>query len=244
MRRIAVTGSNGTVGRRLCSDLARDYDIVRIDRIGGDVDLDVADLAAVKRAFHTCAAVVHLAAEISLSARWEEVHRTNITGTYNVFEAARQEGCRHVIFASSNHVVGGYETALNGNARAGPLPVDVAPRPDSLYAVSKVFGEALGRYYSDAFGLRVACVRIGSMNEADSPKLPPPRFPWQKNAAAEKRLTATWFSHRDFGRLVRAVLEREVPFATVYGVGDNVNRFWDLAPSREAYGFLPLDGVR
>ena len=44
-------------------------------------------------------------------------------------------------------------------------------------------------------------------------------------------------------RLVRAILSRDVPFAIVYGVGDNRTRFWDLEPGRAIYGFWPEDGV-
>jgi hypothetical protein len=51
-------------------------------------------------------------------------------------------------------------------------------------------------------------------------------------------------SKRDFNRLVRAILERDVPFAIVYGVGDNPTRFWELEPGRAIYGFWPLDGAR
>jgi len=59
-----------------------------------------------------------------------------------------------------------------------------------------------------------------------------------------ERYAATWMSHRDFARLVHAILASEVRFAVVYGVGDNATRFWDLEPGRAIYGFWPLDGVR
>ncbi|GAC1520559.1 MAG: hypothetical protein NVS2B3_16940 [Vulcanimicrobiaceae bacterium] len=226
----------------MCVDLARDYDVVRVDRSDSDIDLDVADYEAVRAALERCYAVVHLAANASLDAPWSDVARTNIGGTYNVFEAARQAGCGRVIFASSNHVVGGYER--DGSPRQAPISVDAPPRPDSLYAVGKLFGETLGRYYSDAFGLHVSCIRIGSMNDADSPIPRRSRLPWRRDPAAERRLGATWFSHRDFARLVRAILEGDVPFAIVYGVGDNAERFWDIDPGRIAYDFWPADGVR
>ena len=48
----------------------------------------------------------------------------------------------------------------------------VEVRPDSLYGVSKVFGEALGRYYSERYGMRVICVRIGSVLQDDDPCAP------------------------------------------------------------------------
>src|SRR3546814_6240573 len=71
----------------------------------------------------------------------------NIEGTYNVFEAARRKKVRRVVFASSNHTVGFHRTdhAIDINA-------DI--RPDTLYGVSKVYGEALGRMVADKYGLR------------------------------------------------------------------------------------------
>jgi nucleoside-diphosphate-sugar epimerase len=125
-----------------------------------------------------------------------------------------------------------------------PWSVELPPRPDSLYAVSKVFGEALGRYYSDTFGMQVACIRIGSITDSDSAAPPRSWLPWRRNIEAERRLGAKWFSQRDFARLVRAILVRTVPFGIVYGVGDNAGRFLDLTPGRELYEFSPLDRAK
>jgi nucleoside-diphosphate-sugar epimerase len=252
MKKIAVTGSAGVVGRALCKDLASDYEIVAIDVKDAPVVVDVRDLDALTKAFAGCDAVVHLAGYSDVLASWENVRDVNIAGTYNAFEAARQAGVKHVIFASSNHAVGMHEME-GGRALYDPgagvvVRTDDPFRPDSLYGVAKAFGEALGRYYSEAFGLRVACVRIGSIVEVDSPTDPslgvPPFLPKLKPEDAHPRYAATWMSKRDFARLVRAILSRDVPFAVVYGVGDNLTRFWDLEPGRAVYGFWPEDGVR
>lgn len=219
---------------------------MRIDRADADVNLDITELAALKCAFEGCETVIHLAASVSTTAPWEEVQRNNIAGTYNVFEAARQAGCVRVIFASSHHVVGRYqlERRAIGNASAPgtPLSTDVPPRPDSLYAVSKVFGESLGRYFSETFGIQVACIRIGSMNAEDSATSQRSRLPWRRNTEVEKWQAEKWLSHRDFARLVRAILTRSVQYAVVYGVSDNASRVWDLTSARDLYDYLPLDG--
>jgi nucleoside-diphosphate-sugar epimerase len=248
MQRIAVTGSNGTIGKRLCQDLAQEYDVVRIDRADAEFKIDIADLAALRRAFDRCTSVIHLAASVSTSSPWADIQRNNIEGTFNVFEAARQAGCGRVIFASSHHIVGMYQAERRAKGASDapevPLSVELPPRPDSLYAVSKVFGEALGRYYSDTFGMQVACIRIGSINDSDSAAPRRSWLPWRRNIEPEKRLGAKWFSQRDFARLVRAILARTVPFGIVYGVGDNAGRFLDLAPGRELYEFSPLDSAK
>jgi nucleoside-diphosphate-sugar epimerase len=250
--KIAVTGSQGLIGSRLCADLSADFGIVRIDLQGADINADVRDLAAMESALAGCETVIHLAGAVAVDASWEDVYGTNIGGTYNVYEAARRNGLRRIIFASSNHAVGMNEVDHAPHIyepRFGRvIGVNDAYRPDGLYGVWKAFGETLGRYYSDKFGMQVACVRIGSITKADNPKDPSVRdsSDWLNLTDEQKfaRYAATWMSHRDFARLVRAILASHVPFAIVYGVGDNATRFWDLEPGRAIYGFWPQDGVR
>jgi NAD+ dependent glucose-6-phosphate dehydrogenase len=252
MSKIAVTGANGTIGTRLCEDLARDHHIVRIDLEGPGVNADVRDFDAMLGALAGCETVVHLAGAVAVDLDWETNYSVNIGGTYNVYEAARRNGLRRIIFASSNHCVGMnevdnapgiYEPAFGLVVGTG------APyRPDGLYGVWKAFGETLGRYYSDKHGMQVACIRIGSITQADDPRDESVRESsgWLGLTDEQKfkRYAATWMSQRDFARLVRAILAREVPYAVVYGVGDNLTRFWDLEPGRAIYGFWPEDGVR
>ena len=141
-------------------------------------------------------------------------------GTYNAFEAARIAGVKHVVFASSNHAVGMHEVQggreLYAEGAGVTIRTDEPFRADSLYGVGKAFAEVLGRYYSEAFGLRVACVRIGSILEGDSATDPelkaPPFLPKLTAADAHARYAATWMSKRDFARLVRAILAHDVPF--------------------------------
>lgn len=250
--KIAVTGAGGTIGSRLCPDLARDHTVVRIDLQDADVVADVCDIEALTRAFAGCDAVVHLAGVVAVDADWESVYSIDIGGTYNAFEAARRCGVRRVIFASSNHCVGMYEVR-NAPDIYEPgfglvVGTDTPYRPDGLYGVWKAFGEVLGRYYCDAFGMLVACIRIGSITAADDPRDPSVTqgSDWLGLTDEQKyrRYAATWMSHADFARLVRSILARDVPYAVVYGVGDNATRFWDLEPGRAIFGFWPKDGTR
>ncbi|MDP9016928.1 MAG: NAD(P)-dependent oxidoreductase [Candidatus Eremiobacteraeota bacterium] len=250
--KIAVTGSNGTIGSRLCEDLSRDHQIVRIDLKDADVQADVRDFEAMCEALAGCDTVIHLAGTVAVDAPWEDVYGTNIGGTYNVYEAARKGGLKKIIFASSNHAVGMHEVqnapAIYERGFGRVVGVSDPYRPDGLYGVWKAFGEVLGRYYSDAYGMQVACIRIGSITGADDPKHDSVRESsgWLDLTDEQKfkRYAATWMSQRDFALLVRAVLAHEVPYAVVYGVGDNATRFWDLEPGRAIFGFWPQDGVR
>src|ERR671918_2932844 len=113
--------------------------------------------AGVRRAMAGVDVVVHLAA-IPGEDSFSRLVEANVFGTYNVFEAARQAGVRRVVFASTNHVTGFYPRG-EGVGPSDPV------RPDSLYAVTKVFGEALGRLYADKWGLEVVCIRIGSFGK-------------------------------------------------------------------------------
>jgi uronate dehydrogenase len=178
---------------------------------------DITDLAVARRAIAGCDACVHLAG-IPIEAPFDQLLHANIQGTWAIFEAARLEGCERIVFASSNHVTGFHPIAQ----RIGP---DDKLRPDTYYAVSKVFGEALARLYHDKFGLRVACLRIGSA-------LPRP---------LDERHLSTWLSPGDLGRLVTACLTSpDLAFAIVYGASANRRGWWDLEPGRRL-GYEPLD---
>ncbi len=104
-----------------------------------------------------------------------------------MFEAARRARVKRVVFASSNHAVGFHR-------RDRMIDDTVAPRPDSRYGVSEVFGEALGRMYADKHGLSVACMRIGSFRPDDAPTEPP-------------RHLFTWISHRDTVQLAKRCID-------------------------------------
>ncbi len=87
------------------------------------------------------------------------------------------------------------------------------PRPDTLYGVSKVFGEVLGRYYADRYGMRVACLRIGTFGERP----------------ADPTSLSTWLSLGDCARLVDACLRTAaLSYAVLWGFSANTRRTWPL----------------
>jgi NAD+ dependent glucose-6-phosphate dehydrogenase len=249
--KIAVTGAAGTIGTRLCEDLSRDNDVVRIDITGVSSAVDVLKLDELERAVKGCETLIHLAGVVKVKASWDET-RENLEGTYNAFEAARRVGCKRVIFASSNHAVGMYEADLAPGvyeAGSGTLLTNTTPfRPDGLYGVWKCFGENLGRYYSDEYGMQVACLRIGGIRKEDTPTPGDVKeeATWLNISDEDKRrrMRAIWMSHRDLAGLVRAIITSDVPYGVVYGVSDNATRFWDLEAGRTLYGFWPVDGVK
>lgn len=93
-------------------DLLPDYGytlrLLDLRPVEGEPDAVVADLAdkaAVREAVRGVDAIIHLGG-ISLEAPFEKILKANIEGTYNLYEAAREEGVPRIVFASSNHAVG------------------------------------------------------------------------------------------------------------------------------------------
>lgn len=229
---VLVTGSAGNIGRSLLRSLPElgwqlrgfDRDIfdgaAEVEQVRGEI----TDPRALDRAMAGVQAVVHLAGQAT-EAPWPVIREANLEGTYQVFEAARRAGVRRLVYASSNHAVGFTPKPADSGGEPAELPADTPPRPDTLYGVSKAFGEALGRYYADRYGMRVSCLRIGTFAES------PP----------DTRSMATWLSPADCARLVDACLRTERPgFALVWGVSANRGRWWSLAAG-EALGYRPAD---
>ena len=164
--KVVLTGAAGGIGRALrpplrdFASLVRLLDMEPIEDVAAGEEarcFDLTDLGRTREALSGMDAVVHLAA-VPTEDSYDRIAEANLRATYNVFEAARLEGVRRVVFASSNHATGFYRR----DERVSPRdPV----RPDSLYGVSKVFGEALGSLYADKFGLEVVVLRIGAFAE-------------------------------------------------------------------------------
>jgi len=250
--RVLVTGAEGTIGAAVREHLGDRYELTCLTLTPQEFTshiADIADLDAIRPAFEKVDAVVHLAASPALETPWADVLHNNIVGTYNVFEAARLAEVPRVVFASSNHVVGMYE--LDGapglydpdDGRNYDQTAEI--RPDSLYGVSKAYGEALGRMYMERYGLRVFCLRIGAVRANDDPTLPTPNPLLDLDAEGlRNRLRAVWLSRRDCAELIAACLEAEdVSWAVVYGVSANPRRFWDLSHARELLGWEPRDSA-
>ncbi|MGF1592563.1 MAG: NAD-dependent epimerase/dehydratase family protein [Kiloniellaceae bacterium] len=213
MKRLLITGAAGGLGslarRRLTglAEILRLSDIADLGAAGPHEELmpcDLADFTRVQALVDSCDGIVHLGG-ISVEDSWDRILPANIQGTYNIYEAARLSGVKRIVFASSNHAIGFYKRETRIDATD---PV----RPDSLYGVSKCFGEALARYYWDKYGVQTAAVRIGSC------------FPEPK----DHRMMATWLSEDDFVALIERVFSApKLGYVTVFGASDNEEQWWD-----------------
>jgi len=226
MKRILITGAAGKIGNTLREGLRGRYPVLRLSDIGqlgpareGEeiAPADLTDLASVEGAMKDVDCVIHLGA-IPGEDTWDKILPNNIVGTWNLFEAARRQGVRRVVYASSHHAVGFYR-------RARVIDSTVVPRPDGIYGVSKVFGEATGRLFADKHGLSVACLRIGAFR--DKPN--------------DRRLLYVWLSPRDCVHLVQCCIDApEYHFITVYGVSDNARSKYRNV-GLEFLGYRPQD---
>ena len=164
-------------------------------------------------------AVVHMGG-MARENTYDEVRDANIDGLYNLYEGARKHGVKRVVWASSNHAIGFYP-------RRQIIDAGVTPKPDSLYGVSKVFGEAIAELYFNKFGIESVSLRIGSC------------FP----EPVDRRMLATWLSYRDLVQLVTCGLTAPaVGHTIVYGISDNRETFWDNSMAAHL-GYRPQDSA-
>jgi uronate dehydrogenase len=225
MKTILITGAAGDVGTHLRRELASKYHL-RLSDIKPVKDLaageqfapgDIAKIADTLRITRGVDAIVHLGG-FSVEGPWDMILRANIVGCYNMFEAARRNGVKRVLFASSNHATGFYR-------RDQKIDHCVLTKPDSRYGVSKAFGEQLGSLYADKYGMEIFCMRIGNVTVA------PP----------DKRRLSNWISPGDMARLVSVGIDHpDIKFEIVYGVSDNRRSWYD---NSNAYrlGYRPQD---
>jgi len=227
---VLITGGAGRIGTAMRPLLRSTYRLRLTDirppaETGDDefIQADTSDLPALQAACAGVDAVVHLAGQPDTAATWDDLRVSNVDGTYNVFEAARRAGARKVMLASTNHVMGFYN--LEG---AWPIRVDAPIRPDSLYGVSKAFGEALARYYSDTFDMSMICLRIGWFT---------PRDP------SVVGLQPLWISARDLAQVIGLCLETPRKFGIYNATSNNSQNHWDLQVTRDELGYVPQDDV-
>jgi uronate dehydrogenase len=225
MKTLLITGAAGGVGRFLRRELAGRYALRLSDRtpitdLQPGETFERADVASTDHMLRVTAgvdAILHLGAW-SIEGDWNTILQSNIHGTYNVFEAARRNGVKRVLFASSNHAVGFYE-------RVEVIDHTCYPKPDSRYGVSKVCGEAIGSLYADRYGLEVFIIRIGNVAEAP----------------VDRRRLSIWLSPRDLAQLVTLGVEHpDVRFEIVYGISGNSRAWYDNA-NAERLGYRPQD---
>ena len=246
MKKVLITGMSGLIGRivrRHLESLGR-YELSALNRRPVEgvecFQADVADLEAIKPAFEGKDVVVHLAGQLS-EEPWEGLLRTNIMGTYNVYEAARLAGVKRVVFGSSGAPIRGFDLVPPYEAIANGRYDEVPPnfpmithemvRPMRVYGATKVWGEALGRHYSDAYGFSILCVRIGGVSPEDRPR--------------NTLEYAIYLSHHDAAQIFEKCIEApdDLKFDIFFAISNNKWNFSDIEHTRQVLGYEPQDSA-
>ena len=246
MKKVLITGMSGLIGGLLRRHLEKvgGYELSALNRRPVEgvecFQADIADLEAIKPAFEGLDVVVHLAAYVD-SGDWEEHLSANVIGVYNVYEAARLAGVKRVVFAISGATAMGIEGVPPYDAivagRYDEIP-DEFPRvthetvwPWGIYGAAKVWGEALGRHFSDDYGLSVLCVRIGKVNEADRPE-----------SVVE---FSRYLSHRDIVQILQRCIDAstDLKYGVFFATSNNKWGYRDLEHPRKVLGYVPQDSA-
>jgi NAD+ dependent glucose-6-phosphate dehydrogenase len=237
---VLLTGAGGHVGKAILDGLGDAYDwrLMYHSQPAEEPDFpwftgEVQDEDDVAAAAEGVGAIVHLAGDPRPSAPWDSVLSNNIDGTHTVYEVAVEEGVDRVVYASSNHAVGAFETDARTPEmyRAEDdflLDGTELPRPGNEYGISKAAGETIGRYFHDKHGISVCNVRIGNLNE----DYPPVDY---------ERGQAMWLSMRDCAHLHERALEADYGYEIVYGISDNDRKYYSLERAKEVLGYEPRD---
>jgi len=243
-KKVLITGMSGLIGGIVRERLEGKYTLSALNRrpVEGIEchQADIADLNAIQPAFEGVDVVVHLAANASGGATWEDLLNPNIIGTYNVFEASRQAGVKRIVYASSGSTVSGWEQVQPYRAlvsgdydmvmKPWPMVTHETPvRPTGVYGATKVWGEALAWHFTDSSDMSVICLRIGLVNQEDRP--------------TDARQFSVWCSQRDISQMVERCIEAppELKFDLFYAVSRNKWGYRDISHARAVVGYDPQD---
>jgi uronate dehydrogenase len=213
MTKVALSGASGNMGRMLRVELPKLG--VDLRSAGGRTPLvplqggedvmhgDLRDPATVDRLLQGIDVLIHLAGT-SVEKPLPEIIENNLVALHQVYEGARRNKVRRVVFASSNHAFGMHSVDTK-------LELDAPFRPDGFYGLSKAWGELMARMYWDKHGIEGIALRIGSCEKE------PANF----------RHLSTWFSHDDTVQMIlRCISAPKVGYLAVWGVSNNTRSYW------------------
>jgi NAD dependent epimerase/dehydratase len=243
LKKTLVTGADGFIGSHLTEELVRLGHDVRafvyynsfnswgwLDRapseIRDNLDVfagDIRDPNGVRQAMKGCDVVLHLAALIAIPYSYHSPDTyvdTNVKGTLNVLQAARDLGVTRVVHTSTSEVY--------GTARVVPITEEHPLRGQSPYSATKIAADQLAYSFHASFGLPVSIIRpFNTYGPRQSGRAVLPTIITQIANSVRCLKLGAIHPTRDFNyvkdtvRAFLAVMEAEAAVGEVINIGSN-----------------------
>ena len=221
-KRVLVTGASGRVGRHVVDALTGDREVTVLDLAPPVQDVpyiegNILDLDTVRAAMTGQDAVIHLAAiDIGVPAEPEAYFGTNVMGTWNTVQAAREAGIGKVVLASSISAIGIGE--MRPDFAPEYLPVDEAHamKPAHAYGVNKLVVEDIARSFALHGDVSITCLRpVAVIVESNL------RRTVERAEDLGHSWLAAYVTGEDTGRAFAAALEYDAPFDALFVAADD-----------------------
>lgn len=240
--KVLLLGVTGRIGGNFVNDYLqngydKDYELIlgarHLDKLKDEkfgkfktVHADLASLQSLKKAMKGIDVVLNLAANAEPDAKFKDLLKPNIIGTYNLFEAAHAMKVKRVITMSSIHAVKGYKESKI-------IKEIDAPKPLNLYGATKAFVESLAHVYYKKYGLSCIVIRIGAYVSDDL---------LQKVCFTRENYDYI-ISQRDMAQLFHKTIlsNKKLKYAVLSGISDNRKKRLDLKRTMKLVGYNPED---
>jgi len=226
--RLLLTGAGGRLGsylRQPLSELCKEListdikkDIGTLYKNEKFVSADIAVFDEVCPLTEGVSMICHFGAVVD-ELPFDNLLGPNFIGSYNIWESARNNNVKRVIYSSSIHAVGMY-------SKTKTITPSTHHKPDGFYGLSKCFTEDLAKMYFDKSGIESVCLRIATCAPVTT-----------------ARSLTSWLSYDDLILLVtRAIDSTSTEASIIYGVSNNDRKNIDNSEAGHI-GFMPQDNA-